>query len=209
MREAVTKLLTYEHKQEKLIALLQDMKDAGLTVTPINDQDPKNHIIPLQVIDPFTFLATFNRGVTIENKIKLWAYLKEAWTLNAEVPDSFEGIPIANNQKSWWMPYKYNRAEHHVDTLWALAKAAYRSRPEELDGDLYAKALALKGIGLAYLTMGLYWVNPAHYLSLDANNLRLLRGKIGNFKDPVYHNEYVDLLEKFKELNISNPDFSV
>ena len=209
MKEAVAKLLTYEYKQKELIALLQGMKDSGLTVTPINDQDPKNHIIPLEVIDPFTFLATFNRGVTIENKIKLWAYLKEVWALNAEVPNSFEGIPIANNQKSWWMPYRYDRAEHHVDTLWALAKAAYQCHPQELDGELYAEALSLKGIGLAYLTMGLYWVNPAQYLSLDANNLRLLRDKIGSFRDPMSHGEYVDLLEQFKGLKISNPDFSV
>ena len=124
-REVVEKLLTFRNRQLDLIALLLEMREAGLKVTPINDQNPKGNVIPLAEIDPFTFLATFNRGLTKENRKTLWNYLKRKWNLSSEIPESFEGIPVANNQKSWWIPYAFRRSPDQVPALWDLAEQAY------------------------------------------------------------------------------------
>lgn len=93
------------------------MRDAGLKVTPINDQNPKENVIPLSEIDPFTFLAIFNRSVTVENRQALWKFLKERWNLQSEIPEDFIGIPVANNQKSWWIPYSFRREPYPVPLL--------------------------------------------------------------------------------------------
>lgn len=208
-REAVGKLLSFRDKQDELISLLLEMRDAGLKVTPINDQNPKGHIIPLSEIDPFTFLATFNRAITIENRLALWRFLKKRWNLQAELPESFIGIPVANNQKSWWIPYSYLRDPKQVPRLWDLAEQAYHDGPEELDGELYEECLALRGIGLAYLTMGLFWVNPEKFLSLDAVNLGFLEAEYGIVGKPKTYPGYLAIFQKFQsQVRDSIPAFS-
>lgn len=197
-RETIGKLLTFRDKQDELIALLLEMRDAGLKVTPINDQNPKGNIIPLAEIDPFTFLATFNRSVTVENRLALWSFLKKRWNLQSELPESFIGIPVANNQKSWWIPYSFLRDPKQVPLLWDLAEQAYNSGPEELSGELYEECLALRGIGLAYLTMGLFWVNPEKFLSLDAVNLGYLEAEYGIVGNPKTYQGYLSLFQKFQ-----------
>lgn len=208
-REAVEKLLTFSDKQSELITILTEMRDAGLKVTPISDQNPKGNIISLTEIDPFTFLATFNRGITNQNRVALWDFLKKRWDLKSKIPDSFIGIPIANNQKSWWIPYAYNRDPEHVPSLWKIAKQVYSRPPEELDGELYEKCLSFRGIGLAYLTMGLFWLNPEQYLSLDSVNLNYLSEEFGIENKPTTYAGYIKLLEIFhSQVSKPIPDFS-
>ena len=116
-RETVAKLLTFHDKQPELIAILADMREAGLTVTPFKDQNPVGNVIPHTEIDPFSFLAVFNRGISNINRVALWQFIKDRWGLTSEIPEIFIGIPVANNQKSLWMPHAFRRDSEHVPSL--------------------------------------------------------------------------------------------
>ncbi len=207
-REAAAKLLTFNERQSELIDLLRKMESEGLKVISLKDQNPKEHVIPLAEIDPFTFFASFNRGITDTNRQANWRFLKTAWNLESEVPSDFAGIPIANNQKSWWFPYAYLRAPEHIGLLWRIADMAYRFPPEELSADLFDQCLKLRGIAWAYLTMGLFWLNPNEYLSFDSVNNDYLE-HLGLDDEVNDYVEYLDYLEKFRErIKIPIPEFS-
>ena len=196
-REAVAKLLTFRNKQDELIDLLHQMHDAGLKPIPLNDQDPKGHQIRMSEIDPFSFLASFNRGITDENRVANWKYVAQAWHLQSPIPEDFPGIPVANNQNAWWISYAYHRGTKDVSLLWELAEAAYNNPLTDIDGELFDSCLAIRGIRIAKLTMGLFWINPEAYLSMDSVNCDYLVKK-GVSDTASNHSEYLQVLAQYQ-----------
>ena len=51
-------------------------------------------------IDPFTVFGMFNKGITDANRKKIIGGFAEEFAINAEIPDTFDGIPLLNNQKA-------------------------------------------------------------------------------------------------------------
>ena len=92
--------------------------------------------------------------------------------VDVTVPDSFEAIPILNNQKSWFFWGKGKRNDDDIDNLWALfelAKDFADEKSEVVDTqfiELYNKVASQKGIRWN-LTMGLYWIRPWFYPTLE------------------------------------------
>src|SRR5882672_7367784 len=97
-REAIHRIL--EHRQNELLSILNEMDQKGLTVIGLEDQDSKGNRFPLTEVDPLTFLASFNRGITDQNRRDNWQFLKTKWNLQAPVPEDFAGIPILPNMNS-------------------------------------------------------------------------------------------------------------
>lgn len=62
------------------------MNHQGLKVISLQDKGADGQAIPLAEFDPFTFLASFNRGVTDENRRNNWSFLKTRWGLKSTVP---------------------------------------------------------------------------------------------------------------------------
>lgn len=129
----------------------------------------------LDDICPFTVMGLFNRQVTDANRTKLAGALARFLSIDIEAPDSFEGIPILNNMKSWFFAYKENRHESDIDNLWKLFEVAlsladepseeHRSQFEEL----YDTVSAQNGIGWN-LSMGLFWIRPWSFPTLDTQS---------------------------------------
>ena len=94
--ETAIKLLALTNPQSELLAVLRDMEQQGLTVISLQDQDADGKKVPLGEIDPLTFLASFNRGITDEKRRKNWSFLRKQWNLQADVPQDFDGIPVVN-----------------------------------------------------------------------------------------------------------------
>ena len=82
---------------------------------------PKGNLIPLEEIDPLTFIAMFNRQNTLTNRVTFCEKAKNFFDLTSPVPSDFNGIPTFNNQKTWFFNYKYSRNEHIIDDLWVFA----------------------------------------------------------------------------------------
>ena len=60
--EAVQKILSLQEDREELLAALEAMNEASLTTRSLDDQQTKDSWGKLTDMDPFTFLANFNRG---------------------------------------------------------------------------------------------------------------------------------------------------
>ena len=137
-------------------------------------------------ICPFTTMGLFNRGVTDANRKIIAAELAKFLGVDEGVPESFEGIPILNNMKSWYFPFENNRAADHIDSLWAVFAAGIKFADTD-DGDDERRAEFAAAFdsangrqGVAWnLTVGLYWIRPWAFLSLDHNSRVYVTKKLG------------------------------
>lgn len=198
--EISNRLLEYREANHDLVNILIEMKEQGLTVSPLLDRDADGKELTLQEIDPFTFLANFNRGVTHANRTAMFHFLKAKWDLKSPVPNDYDGIPLVNAQNSWLMPFKADRQPDHVDTLWQLFEHVLRLETNALlDTDLFDRCLELSHVGPAYLTMGMFWVRPDRFAALDKNNLAFAASLGITPKKPKSGKDYITWLEKLVE----------
>jgi len=165
--ELADEVLKLRDNQTKLIQITQGLADKGLRAIPINDQFSDGTTGQLREMDPFTFFTNFNRGITETNRLAIVSELKRIFGLRSELPTDFTSIPTAHNMSAWFMAYARHRKPTDVPTLWELAAAARSGGADQMDPELFSRALALKGISTAKLTMGLFWFNPEEYVSLD------------------------------------------
>jgi len=166
-REAIRKILEYRKDEKELLTILREMEQKGLKVINLQDKDASGQTIPLAEIDPFTFLASFNRGVTEENRRENWKFLKARWSLKAPVPDDFIGIPTLFNMTSRLIPWAKDKEENHVAQLWQVAGLAAEGGVENIDEELFNRCLKLKCVGIVRLTIGFFWINPAKFLPAE------------------------------------------
>ena len=173
--ELATKLLEYINDRQTLIVKLQKV------YTTIDMKLPKlekDNI--LRDIDPFTIFGLFNKGITKENRIKIIKGIANEFSILAEVPERFDGIPVLNNQKATFYYFIGDREEQDIDNLWNLFEAAqkYADDPSVENKATFIKyydtCLQQKGIRWN-ITMGLYWIRPYKFINLDATNREFIR----------------------------------
>ncbi len=134
-------------------------------------------------ICPFTTMGMFNRGIKDSNRKIIAAELAKFLDVDESVPETFEGIPVLNNMKSWFFPFEADRPTDHIESLWAVFAAAIKfAGSNEQNDDARADfARAFDDANgrpmVAWnLTMGLYWIRPWSFPSLD-NNSQVYLGK--------------------------------
>lgn len=207
-RETIHRILEYRQNEKELITVLREMELEGLKVISLQDQDKGGNQIPLAEIDPFTFLATFNRAITEQNRSNNWAYLKERWNLKAAIPGDYEGIPTLHPMNSWLFPYAAKRDQSHVGILWKIASHAADGGIDQLDVDLFDRCLKLPRVALSILTIGLFWINPEKFLPADHKTASYGRAK-GITTEPEDYQSYRQwLAEMTEKLGGNNPQVS-
>jgi len=169
-RELAGRVLEFRDRQDELIRVLRTAQEKGASVISLKDQDASGQAVPLAEIDPFTFFASVCRVTRQTERRRTLQELKTALGLSAPIPDDFDGVPLVNNQSSWFISYAHRRKEQDVPTLWEIASAALRGGAEALDNDLWERCLRIRQVGLAKLTMGLFWIAPDNFLALDGKN---------------------------------------
>ncbi|HUA37926.1 MAG TPA: AAA family ATPase [Candidatus Sulfopaludibacter sp.] len=195
--ELASVLLTWRLRQSELIAILHTAKDQLVPVGSLQDEGENGKTFPLQVIDPFTFFAFFNRKIRDEHRVKLLTIIKDNLALASQLPTDFEGLPIMNPQKSWFFSFQKDREPEAIDTLWDFAKAIVEQSPDAVPGELFARARAIRQVGLANLTMGLFWMRPEQYMAVDKRNRALLKSRGVEVEVPDWPS-YLHLLEEVK-----------
>jgi hypothetical protein len=171
--ELAKKILPHRDHQAELINALNELKAQGLPIISSDDYDEQENEIPLGVIDPFTFFACFNTGITNENRRSILAYLKTKFELKSDVPADFDGLPTVFIQNARFFPYAKDRKADDIPSLWSLAEAVVNDPPEKLDPLLFERCLQIKTVGIPKLTMGMFWLNPKDYIAWDAKNRKL------------------------------------
>jgi 5-methylcytosine-specific restriction protein B len=195
--EAFDRVLQLQDDRSELLAALEDMESAGLKSMPLNDQSALGEWTRINDIDPFTFLANFNRGITEANRIAMWEALAKRWDLKSSIPRDFAGIPLVNTQNTWFIPYRYLLKDGDIQALWEFAHAASEG-VEYVTDSMFQRALAVRGVGMAKLTMGLFWLKPDLYVALDKKNAPNLE-RMGINSAVKTWSEYLQLLDDFKQ----------
>lgn len=135
-------------------------------------------------ICPFTTMGLFNRGIKDSNRKIIAAELASFIGVTEPVPDTFEGIPILNNLRSWYFPFEINRDANHIDALWEVFAAGIKFADSDDDdarsefAKAFDKVTGLRGVGWN-LTFGLYWIRPWSFVSLDNNSKVYITKKLG------------------------------
>lgn len=168
--EMAQKLLEYEGRQPDLVAMLRDTGVSG----GLSDRDEKGSGIPLTVIDPFTFVAQVTKHGEIKRK-DLLAILKTRLGIESRVPTDFNGVPKANPMASWFFSHAPERDPTTIPLLWQFARMVVT---DSITPDVFARILALRHIGAAKLTQGMFCLNPEKYLPIDSQTTPFIE-KIG------------------------------
>lgn len=177
--ELARKLLDYERRQPELVAMLGRVAGRGLKVGTLADKDANRAVVPMSEIDPFTFFGTFNRGTRFEERRAILEALRTEVGLSSQppVPSEFPGIPVVNNQQSWFIPYKEDRRPDDVAKLWELFRGAVLRGRDGIDPAVFERCLKIKTVQRAKLTMGLYWIRPREFVPLDSRSREFLQAK--------------------------------
>ncbi|MEZ5357179.1 MAG: AAA family ATPase [Candidatus Zixiibacteriota bacterium] len=177
------KLLLYRDKRDELIKGIHSIASKVEGLSNLQDQFQDGSTGPLKDICPFTAMGIFNRGITDVNRKNIATELATFLGVEEVVPDSFEGIPILNNQKSWFFGFDNKRKSDDIDALWEIfAKAITFSDSDDADirADFisaYDSATERFGVGWN-LTMGLYWIRPWNFPTLDGQSQRYISKKL-------------------------------
>ena len=166
------KLLEYRNDRRPLVERIHDIASRVGPLSILQDRFPDGNTGPLADICPFTTMATFNRGMTDMNRQAVAGEIIEFLGVDKSIPESFPGIPVVNNQRTWFFAYSEHRGDGDIDALWKVFGAALRfadadspeSRTELIEA--YDQALQVKGVAWN-LSMGLYWVRPWDFVPLD------------------------------------------
>lgn len=182
--EAVAdKLLTFKDKRDELIAGIHSIASKVDGLSNLQDQFTDGTSGPLKDICPFTAMGIFNRGITDANRKAIASELANLLGVSEAVPDSFEGIPILNNQRSWFFGFDHQRQTDDIDILWEVFyQAITLAESDNTDARsafiaAYDNATQRYGVGWN-LTMGLYWIRPWNFLTLDSQSQRYISKKL-------------------------------
>jgi len=167
------KLLTFRNRRAELVAGIHKIAAKVSCMKILQDQHEEGvHSGALEDICPFTTMGIFNRGLTDHNRRLIAAELASFLDVSEPVPDTFDGVPLLNNQRSWFFGYHYRRQPDDIDALWELFARAIAftdsdtpdARPALIAA--YDEASRCWGTGWN-LSMGLFWIRPWNYPTLD------------------------------------------
>ncbi len=175
--EFADKLLAYRNNRGALVAKVREVCNR-LGHTYLDNAGAAAET-GMADICPFTTLGTFNRGISDGNRKQIAAEIGSFLRVGNPVPDSFVGIPTLNNQSSvvYW-------DIKDVESLWEVFESALQlaksddAHVRKSFEDSYNRALEAKGVGIN-LTMGLYWIRPRRYPTLDSKSRKYMTDKLG------------------------------
>ena len=162
--ELANTLLDYQNRSKELASIIYENFDRNDEIKFLHDYDGAD----FDDIDPFTVYSIFNRNT--KNRVSIIEKLKRIFKIDAEVPDSFDGIPTQNPQNAAYMSFTNNRSPDgkDVERLWQLF-VKIQDNPNDI-AKLFDAILHQTSIAIAKLTMGLFYIRPYDFLSLDKNN---------------------------------------
>lgn len=183
--EAVAeKLLAHADNRTPLIEGIHEIASRVPGLTYLQDKFPDGTSGPLRDICPFTTMGTFNRSMTDANRKTIAGEIAKLLGVTVPVPPSFEGIPVLNNQRSWFFAYADKRGAGDIDALWKVFVAASKMVDgDQLDTrDAFIRAYdeATQVWGVAWnLSTGLYWAHPWEFLTLDSQSRHYINKRLG------------------------------
>lgn len=189
--EMANKLLGFKEDRKSLLDIVYSLDKQFVSYIKADDG---GHVSD---IDPFTVFGIFNRGLTDTNRLKLCEEFKKKLNIEAQLPSNFNGVPVVNAMMAIFFWRKY--ADTDIQPLWNLFDAAL-SNNESAFRTMFDKVSKQHGIKWN-ITMGLFWIRPNDFISLDSRNRSYLPTLgIHVFKEDEINSEhYLSLLSAVKQ----------
>ena len=171
-------LLKFKGRQSDLVQLL--VGTFGEMSWPFTGLDPSR----LAHIDPFSVMASFNRGpyASNETRMSIAAALSRSLEVHIGTPNDFDGIPtLFANGGSWF--YKgglEGPSESDANIMWDIFERAIETSKQSDIADhgefiaSFDKAIAVTGVKHTKLSMGLFWIRPREFIALDKKNIEFM-----------------------------------
>lgn len=162
----------------------------------------------LKDICPFTILGTFNRNIKESTRKKIakkWATFLD---VKETIPNSFEGIPLLNNQLSCFFSNSENQ-QKEINDLWDFyvvalnfsnANESYQEQFKQQFDNVIAQPCCSW-----QLTNGLFWIRPNAYAVLDKISKIYLSDDLGFIKNKNLSKSYFngeDYLNLLNDLSV-------
>ncbi len=179
--ELATKLLAYKNNRIELLKIIKLCYEELPFEYPFKERGEDEY----DDIDPFTIFGTFNKSMRDENRIEIAKKYKEVFSVDADIPKDFTGIPVLMPLSAWFFAYKENRNKNDIDNLWHLCETAIKladgdKTKEQEFIDIYNQVITQRQVKWN-ITIGLYWIRPNSFLSLDS----VSRNYLPVFNPPV------------------------
>ena len=201
------KLLDFRDKRDVLVGKIHEIADRS-AIGGYKDKFKDGDTGPLKDICPFTTIGVFNRGKKkFEDRKIIASALANSLGVSEPAPDTFDGIPVVPEFNSWFFAFEKARQPDDIDTLWEVFDRALElAESDEMDNrsafiSAYDKALKIKGVAWN-LTMGLYWICPRFFPTLDEKSQKYIRNKLRvDVPNQTPDAEsYLEILDKLKTL---------
>ncbi|HHY2118907.1 TPA: AAA family ATPase [Acinetobacter baumannii] len=159
-------VIGYRRDQKGLITIL---KDAGIDVP--DDEYPEKNKVPLEQIDPFSFLSLINKHPNVYRRAEFVNKILGQNILNIDI-ENFSGVPTSQGTAALFFPYKYHRKADDVNLLWDLFESI--DDLSKITPQLFQDILSIHSVGFSKLTQGLFWYAPDLYLPIDGQTVPYL-----------------------------------
>lgn len=172
--ELADKLAPYADKQESLLVKLKAaFADAGQTMAKLSFSGEATEV------DPFTIYGMFNKREGHDKRTELAEQLKKQFDMESDAPFRFDGIPVLNPLSAAYYSFESKDKSKHIANIWSFFKAAidYSADITLQTRDAFVKAydIVREQPRIKWnLTMGLFWMRPHAFISLDTNNRNFL-----------------------------------
>ena len=183
--EFANKLLEFKNNRKELIEKIKLVFNSNKIEIPniINEED----------IDPFTIFGLFNKGLS-ERRTKILKGIANIFEINSKTPEEFYCVPVYRNFNSnFYNPLQNEKND--IEALWNIFEASinYADNKTNENREAFIKyynlAKDIKG-NKWKLTMGLCWIRPFNYISLDPYDIELI------IKDNLIPAEYLKYIKK-------------
>lgn len=208
--EFANKLLDYKNNRKRLLEIINEAHNSlKMNNTLLTDNEGF-----LEDICPFTVFGCFNKGLTSVKRTSLLKALNVYFNVKASIPKVFEGVPVINNQSTWFFGSKGNRGANDIPNLWDVFEKAiaFADKPTENNRKAFASIydIVIHQRQIKWkLSMGLYWIRANDFLNLDSVNRGFLKEdksvwfeNIRNrydFKEPPDSETYLMLVDECKK----------
>lgn len=209
--EVADKLLQFRIDRGPLISeLLKIAKGLKMTFLS-NDRFEDGTQGDLRDICPFSTFGCFNRYMADAKRKSFASELAHFLKVNEPVPTlntDEDGIPTLDPIRTWFFSHQKDRKPDDIDLLWTFFADAIRvSRHDEIaEGDRaafarsYDKAVGVKGVGVATLSIGLYWIRPWDFPPLDQHSRKYIAEELGcRLPENPSGQEYLELRDTLQE----------
>lgn len=208
--EFAEKLLEFRDDRTPLVAGIRELATRNDKLSYLTDHFNDGSSGLMHDICPFTFMGIFNRTITYANRTVLAQELGNIIGVKTIAPTAFEGIPLLNNQKSWFFGWEKHREAGDIDQLWEIFAAARHftqsDDPDARVAFVNAFDTALKVKQTAWnLTTGLFWSNPWDLATLDGQSRDYISDKLSlpvprkTKKYPYNGENYLNLVDNLTQ----------